>query len=52
MLRAGMGLFMGAVLHPSFRGASAASEPGIHNPSVAEYGFRVRRFAASRNDAE
>ena len=36
---------------PSFRGASKASEPGIHNPSAAEYGFRVRgQKAAPRND--
>ena len=35
----------------SFRGASGASEPGIHNPSAAEYGFRVRGLtAAPRND--
>ena len=38
------------VLIVSFRGASEAIEPGIHNPSVAEFGFRVRAFGASRND--
>ena len=36
----------------SFRGAAKGREPGIHNPSAAEYGFRARRFAASRNDEE
>ena len=34
----------------SFRGAAEGREPGIHNPGAAEYGLRVRRFAASRND--
>ena len=34
----------------SFRGASKASEPGIHNPCTAEYGFRLSRFALGRND--
>jgi hypothetical protein len=29
---------------------NSGREPGIHNPSAAAYGFRVRRFAASRND--
>jgi hypothetical protein len=33
-----------------FRGAAEGREPGIHNPDAAEYDFRVRRFAASRND--
>jgi hypothetical protein len=39
----------------SFRGASAASEPGIQNNTTAfalGSGFRVRRFAASRNDSD
>jgi error-prone DNA polymerase len=40
-----------ATPNPSFRGTSAASEPGIHNPS-REYGFRVRRFATPQNDIE
>ncbi len=31
-------------------GRAARREPGIHNPGAAEYGFRARRFAASRND--
>ncbi len=35
----------------SFRGTAKGREPGIHNPG-REYGFRVRRFAASRNDIE
>ena len=39
-----------ATTHSSFRGAGEAREPGIHNPSAAEYGFRARRFASSRND--
>jgi hypothetical protein len=34
----------------SFRGATAGREPGIHNPSAAEYGFRLSRFALGRND--
>ena len=34
---------------PSFRGAAEGREPGIHNPG-REHGFRVRRFAAPRND--
>jgi hypothetical protein len=34
----------------SFRGAAEGREPGIHNPSAAEYGFQARRFAAFRND--
>ena len=34
----------------SFRGAAGGREPGIHNPGAAEYRFRARRFAASRND--
>jgi hypothetical protein len=34
----------------SFRGAAEGREPGIHSPGAAEYGFRARRFAASRND--
>jgi len=38
---------------PSFRGASAAREPGIHNPSAAAYGFRTHGLAAApRNDIE
>src|SRR3954469_9603323 len=43
------------LLHPpSFRGASAASEPGIQSgtPGASSPGFRARRFAPSRNDAE
>src|SRR5262245_58610050 len=34
---------------PSFRGASKASEPGIHNHD-REYGFRVSPCGRSRND--
>jgi error-prone DNA polymerase len=34
----------------SFRGASIASEPGIHTPQHRDYGFRVRAFGAPRND--
>ena len=38
---------------PSFRGASAASEPEIHTPQRWDYGFRVRGLtAAPRNDVE
>ena len=37
--------------HSSFRDASAARGPGIHNPGRG-YGFRVRRFAAPRNDGD
>jgi hypothetical protein len=33
----------------SFRGASEASEPGIHSQHGV-YGFRTRPFGASRND--
>ena len=33
-------------------GAAAGREPVIHNPCAAEYGFRARRFAASRNDGK
>ncbi len=37
----------------SFRGASEASEPGIQKRnSVHPSGFRVRRFAPSRNDGD
>ena len=36
---------------PSFRGASEASEPGIHSP-CREYGFRACAKMASRNDAD
>jgi error-prone DNA polymerase len=36
---------------PSFRGASAASEPGIHTPQHRDHGFRARGpTAAPRND--
>src|SRR5690349_21639519 len=31
-------------------GAERSEEPGIHNPVRREYGFRVRRCAAPRND--
>ena len=34
---------------PSFRGASEASEPGIHNQG-REYGFRAWPYGPSRND--
>jgi len=38
---------------PSFRGASATSEPGIHTPQHKGYGFRARGLsAAPRNDIE
>ena len=40
-----------ATFFSAFRGASNASEPGIHNPGAAEYGFRARGLtAAPRND--
>ena len=32
------------------RGAAKGREPEIHNPSAAEYRFRVRRCATPRND--
>src|SRR5579863_7944474 len=35
----------------SFRGLSKAKEPGTHEHRPLEYGFRVRRGAAHRNDA-
>ena len=35
----------------SFRGATEGREPGIHEPKALEYGFRVRRCAAPRNDS-
>ncbi len=42
-----------AISTPSFRGASAASEPGIHTPQRRGYRFRVRGLtAAPRNDIE
>jgi hypothetical protein len=35
---------------PSFRGAAEGREPGIHKLRPLEYGFRVHRYAAPRND--
>jgi hypothetical protein len=35
----------------SFRGPSAARQPGTHEHRPLEYGFRARRCAAPRNDA-
>src|SRR5881227_3507374 len=35
----------------SFRGPSAAWEPGTHEHGPLEYGFRARRCAAPRNDS-
>ena len=40
-----------AISPPSFRGANAVREPGIHTPQHRGYGFRVRGLtAAPRND--
>ncbi len=42
-----------AISTPSFRGANAVREPGIHTPQRRGYGFRVRGLtAAPRNDIE